>query len=282
MLEKAAYKIFGKLVNPYADYFDSLKQNLKKADMKSSIGEYLSLLLFFSLLSLILVMLFGSLFITTITVDVGYSYTLAIIAGLVTSVLVFIMGYYYPSIKAQGIQNRIDKSLPFAVFYMATSASSGVGATEIFRMISLRKGPIADDARRIYTNTKAMGMSLTDSIQKVASTTPSTMFADLLWGMISLITTGGNIQNYLSGKTKAFMNQYRRTLNDYSKTISLYTEIYITLIIVGSILFIVLIAIISPLGGGGVLFIQTFIVFFLIPLVSMGFIVLLKGISPME
>ena len=86
----------------------------------------------------------------------------------------------------------------------------------------------------------------------------------------------------MRGKTRTFMSQYRRSLNDYAKQISMYTEIYITLVIIGSLFFIVLISIISPLTGGGTLFIQTFLVFFFIPLVSMGFIVLLKGISPSE
>jgi flagellar protein FlaJ len=282
MFEKISYKIFGRLVTPYVDYFDSLKQNIKKAGIKIPVDVYFSLIAFSAFISLIFVILFGSIFITIIIPEVGYSYTLAIIAGLVTSTLVFVMGYYYPSIRAQGNKNKIDKALPFAVFYMATSSASGISATEIFRMLSLKKGPVAEDARKIYTNVRSMGMSLGDSIQRIAQKTPSPEFADLLWGMVSLITTGGDIQVYLSDKTKSFMNQYRRSLNDYAKAISLYTEIYITLIIVGSLLFIVLIAIISPIGGGGVLFIQTFIVFLLLPLVSIGFIVLLKGISPTE
>ena len=282
MFEKAAYKIFGKIITPYEDYFESLSQNMKKSGMKSTVGQYLSMTIFASLLSLLLITMFGSLFITLLLQEAGYSFTLSIIAGIVTSALVFAFGYYYPSLKAQGIKNKIDKGLPFAVFYMATSASSGVNTTEVFRMLSLRKGPISNEARRIYTNVRTMGMSLGDSIQRAALRTPSTDFADLLWGLNSLVTTGGDIQEYLAGKTKVFMNQYRRSLNDYAKTISLYTEVYITLIIVGSILFIVLIAIMSPLGIGGVLFIQVFITFFLIPLVSIGYIVLLKAISPTE
>ena len=127
-----------------------------------------------------------------------------------------------------------------------------------------------------------MGMNLSDALQKSATRSPSPQFADLLWGMISIITTGGDIERYLRGKTRAFMAQHRRSLNEYAKQISLYTEIYITLIIIGSLFFIILIAIISPLTGGATTLIQTFLVFFFIPLVSIGFIVLLKGISPSE
>jgi hypothetical protein len=83
------------------------------------------------------------------------------------------------------------------------------------------------------------------------------------------------------------MNIYRRALQDYSKMISFYTEIYITLMIVGSLFFIVLLAVMSPVGESAsgrasTLMLQTFLVFFFIPLVSIAFIVLLKAISPSE
>ena len=51
---------------------------------------------------------------------------------------------------------------------------------------------------------------------------------------------------------------------------------------VGSLFFIVLTAIMSPLGGMDILMLQTFVVFFLTPMVSVAFIVILKGSSPME
>jgi flagellar protein FlaJ len=125
-------------------------------------------------------------------------------------------------------------------------------------------------------------MDINTALQRAAVRSPSTKFAELLWGMVSILTTGGNLESYLRGRTKTAMAQYRRALNDYAKTIALYTEIYITLIIVGSLFFIILLAIISPLVGGNTLFLQTFLVFFFIPLVSVGFIMVLKGASPTE
>ncbi len=282
MLEKTAHKIFGGVAKRYADYFESLETSLKKSGMKTPIEEYFSLMLFCSILSFIIVMLLGSFFLTLILMDIGYAYTLSIIAGFVALGSVFLFGYYYPSIKTKDLQSKTDKSLPFAVFYMATSASSGVSPVEIFKILSLRKGVIAREAKKIYTDVKTMGMSIGDALQRAATSTPSKDFADLLWGLSSIITRGGDIEKYLSSETNVFMNKYRRTLNDYSKTVSLYSEIYITLIIVGSLLFTVLISIMAPMGGGGVLFIQTLIVFCVIPMVSIGFLFLIKSISPFE
>ncbi len=282
MFKRVAVKLFGSIVKTYVDYFDALKGNLRKARMMITINDYLSCLLFASLITFMVSVISVSVFVAFSIIDFAYSYTLGIIISIVFSGIVFFIGYYYPSIKGKSLQTQIERSLPFAVSYMATSASSGINPVEIFKMLSLKGGILGEEANRIYTNVVSMGMNLTAAIQRSATRSPSPQFSDLLWGMASIITAGGSLETYLRGKSKTFMSQYRRMLNDYARQITLYTEIYITLIIVGSLFFIILIAIISPITGMGVLPIQTFLVFLLIPAVSAGFIVLLKGISPME
>ncbi|MFH1977949.1 MAG: type II secretion system F family protein [Candidatus Aenigmatarchaeota archaeon] len=282
MLNKLAKSIFGGLVRPYLEYFDSLKGTLKKARMTTRLEEYVSAMVFWSFISFVISLVVSSVFITTALSQVGYAYTLAIIISIVVGGAVFFLGYFYPSIQAKELQSKIDRSLPFAIFYMTTSASSGINPVEIFRMLSLRGGLIGDESKKIYTNVKSLGMSLSASIQRAASVSPSTSFADLLWGMNAVITTGGDLESYLREKARSAMAQYLRSLNDYAKQISIYTEIYITLIIVGTLFFIILIAIIAPLIGISILFLQSFLVFFFVPLVSAGFIVILRSISPVE
>lgn len=290
MLKEIAFKLFGTITRPYVDYFDSLNRSLRRSMMRISLHEYLSEIVFLSFLTLMVSIIFGSIFITFLfpfEPTIFYTYTLSIIVSFIFAGIVFFIGYYYPSLKSKSIETQINRNLPFAVFYMATSASSGIMPLEIFRLLAAKGGTIGDEAGKIYNNVNSLGMSLNDSISKVAERTPSSQFADLLYGMSSTITTGGDLGKYLSGKAKSFMNLYRRALSDYSKMISFYTEIYITLMIVGSLFFIVLLAVMSPVGESSVgrastLMLQTFLVFFFIPLVSLGFIVLLKAISPSE
>jgi len=284
MLKSIARSIFGGLVEPYLDYFDSLKTSLKKSGNKTRIHDYVSLIVFASFLSFIIAII-GSVLIVTFTltsIGISYAYTLAIIVSFMIAGIVFFIGYYYPSLQARELQSKIDRTLPFAIFYMTTSASSGINPVEIFRLLSIRGGLIGEEAMKIYTNVKSLGMSLGVAIQKAASSTPSSTFADLLWGMNSVLTTGGDLEGYLKEKTRSAMAQYIRSLNEYAKQISLYTEIYITLVVVGTLFFIILIAIIAPLTGINSLFLQAFLVFCFIPLLSLGFIVILRGMSPSE
>ena len=282
MLERVAMRLFGRVVAPYLDSFESLKDQMRKARMGYSLHEYLALVLFSGFAGFAGSVIFLTVFIVLFIPALLYSYTLAILISLGIGGMVLFFGYSYPSFKAKGLANRIDRSLPFAVFYMATTASSGTQPVNLFKMLTLRGGPIGEEASRIYTTVQALGLDLHTALSRAAARSPSPTFAELLWGMTSILVTGGNLEEYLKNKTKTAMTQYRRALDDYAKQIALYTEIYITLIIVGSVFFIILIAIISPLIGGNTLFLQAFLVFFFIPLVSLGFIMLLKGSSPTD
>ena len=243
--------------------------------------EYLSMAMLFSTISFLVAVVAGSVLITVImSVQAAFSYTFSIIIAFLASGGTFIGFYWYPDIRSKGIETKIERDLPFAVASMTASASSGTHPVEIFKMLSYREGVLGEDARRIYRDVKMFGTDISSALVKVANRTPSLAWSELLWGMVSTMTTGGDVYKFLTDKTRDSMQQYRRMLESYSSQINFYTEIYITLIIVGTLFFIVLSSVMSPLVGD-ILLVQTFLVFFFVPCTSIGFIVLLKGLSPL-
>ncbi|MBL7206347.1 MAG: type II secretion system F family protein [Candidatus Aenigmarchaeota archaeon] len=282
MFEELSIKMFGSLFLPRLDYFDGLKNNLKKSRIRMPLYNYICTITFYSFpLVFAISMIAFSMLISIATGAVLYAVTLSVIISLAASLVTFLVGYYYPTVQISAVKKNVEKSLPFATMYMATSAHSGMNPVEIFRVLSMRGGVIGEEARTIYNNVKTMGMSLTRALQKSALKSPSTHFSDLLYGMVSVIASGGDLDLYLEEKTKTFFGNYKRSLNEYAKMVTLYAEIYITLIIIGTLFFIVLLSIMSPLVGGTLL-VQTFLVFILTPLISVAFIVLLKSSSPEE
>jgi len=121
-------------------------------------------------------------------------------------------------------------------------------------------------------------------MRKTASRTPSEEFKELLWGLDNVMTSGGNVGDFLHEKSKGFISEYSRKLEQYSKTLSVLIEIYLTLILVGSVFFVIITSLMSLLGGGGMgsylSFIQFLVIFVVMPFVSIGFIILLRTISP--
>ena len=280
MLEDICTSIFGRAVKPYLEYFEELKYKIKQAGMKYSVEGYISILLFASLITFTFAAMISFFLMTYVGGMDTYVITTSIIVGTWSSGAVFFLGYYYPTMKSSNIKNRIEKELPFSVIYMATAASSEINTEDLFKILSVREGYVGMECKKIYNGMHMLGMDPLTALTKAANRTPSSRFAELLWGIISVVGQGGNVGGYLTDKSKEFMGHYRRSLADYSKQISFYTEIYITLIIVGTLFFIVLSSIMSPLVGGDILIMQTFLVFVFIPLISVGFIVLLKGIYP--
>ncbi|UCD03134.1 MAG: type II secretion system F family protein [Candidatus Aenigmatarchaeota archaeon] len=282
MLKEWSVKLFGSLVSPYLDSFDPLEAKIKSSRLSYTLKEYLSVSFLFTLIAFIVSMLSGSTVVSLFTERAVFSYTFSIVMSVLASGCIFIFFYWYPSIKSNSIRTRIERDIPFAVASMTASASSGTHPTEIFKMMSIRRGIIGEDCKRIFRDAKMFGTDISSAMVKVANRTPSLAWSELLWGLVSVITTGGDMYRFLSEKTRDSMQQYRRMLEAYSRQINFYTEIYITLIIVGTLFFIVLSSVMSPLVGGNILLVQTFLVFFFVPLTSVGFIVLLKGLSPLR
>lgn len=281
-----AYSLFSQYITPYLDNFEGLRDDLKKSGMDYNLKEYLSI----SLLTIVIIFAleFPTMsFITglipafTPLMAVMFSFTISI--GL--CLIFFFFFYIYPSNKASSRKKELDYVLPFATIYLATM-SSGSPPISMFKVLGKFEefGEINKEAKRIVRDVELFGMNIRDALQKVASRSPSESFKDLLWGINSIIASGGDLTKFLHEKSSAYMEDYRRKLNEYSNSLSTIIEIYLTLVIVGSIFFVVMTSIMGLFGMSGlseVIVILHFVVTFLgLPLISIGFIYLIKSISP--
>ena len=263
--KKISYKLFSSWVEKYIPYFESLKPDLKKANIKISLREYLSLAFMTSILVFILE--FPFVFVITLFAP-GFS---------------VLMGFIF------SFSLSIVFTLPFATLYLATISGSNAPPKTIFKILSEFEdyGEISKEAKEISKNIDLFGMNVTDALKKAASKSPSEDFKELLWGINTTISSGGDLSSYLHEKATVFMQDYRRRMTEYSQRMSTMLEIYITLIIVGSIFFIVMSSMISAFGIGQsfveLVVVSQFLVIFLgLPLISIGFIILLKKMSPLS
>ncbi len=277
-----SYGLFSGFIRHLKPYFLDIKEDLRKANINYTLEEYLSIALFtttvtFVMEAMLLSFIFGLL--TTPLISV----ILALTLSTTISGLLFFLFYSYPTTASKSRGNKIKKILPFSVSYMATIAQSNVPPITIFKTISNFKeyGELTKEAENIVRDVELFGMTASAAIKKQAKITPSKDFRDILFSVNTIITSGGNLGTFLKEKSDELMNDYRRRIRKYSQDLSLYVEMYLTLIITGSIFFIVLSSIISTISAGlGTIMVQTFVVFILLPLLSIGFIILIKATSP--
>jgi len=279
-----AYKFFGPISKTIKPYFLDIKGDLQKANMGYTLEEYLSTTLFttaitFFLECVLLAFIFG--FLVTPLVALFLSLTLS---TTVSGLLLFLF-YTYPAASARNREGKIKKVLPFSISYMATIASARLSPIILFKTIAKFKeyGEISEEAKNITKDVDLFGMTFSSALKRRAKRTPSKDLRELLWGINSVIASGSDLMSYLNGKAEEFMTDYRRRIRKFSQDLSLIVEIYLTLIITGSIFFIVLSSIISAISPGlETVSIQTFVVFILLPIVSIAFIILIKSMSPTE
>ncbi|MFQ6020735.1 MAG: type II secretion system F family protein [Candidatus Aenigmatarchaeota archaeon] len=286
IFKKLSFRFFGRSLEPFVNYFDSIKQDLQKSDLDLSLTEYVYVTFFVMLLVFViefpLIVIITALTFKTAFLAFLFSFTLTILILLG----VFFLFYTYPSLVSNSRKKNIETNLPFATTYMATIASSGAPPPTMFKVLSQFKeyGEISKEAGKIHRDIEAFGMDLVGSLRKTASRTPSEELKELFWGLDTVLTTGGNLGDYLHEKSRTFIAEYRRRLQQFSRTLSLLIEVYLTIILVGSIFFVIMTALMSIFGGGEMnlmlSFVQFLVIFIVLPFVSIGFIFLLKTMSP--
>lgn len=286
MLERYAefcYQEIGGFALDYLDYFENLRPELSKANIDISLPEYVSMMVFSGVAaSIVTFFILGSMMalssgISGIILGLGFS----LIAGTAT----FLGLYLYPSILIRNRASKIRDSLPFATMYMSTLAGTGTSIQEIFEVLSEQEeyGEVAKEAERIDQDLETFGMDISEALRSAAERTPSEDFEELMWGMNHVITSGGSLREFLQERSRTLMNQYQRRVEEFSEQLSLLVEMYITIVIVGSIIFTSMSAVMSSFtsfSGDIIVSIQLGSIFFGLPLISAMFIIFVRGISP--
>lgn len=282
-------KVAGNIAATMEDLFRDLGNDLVLADMGYTLHEYLSMTFFSS--GLIFLVSAPSLSVIVGALNPTVS---GIIAGLITGLFVgvflavgtFIGFYTYPKAVIGKRRSDIKNNLPFATMYLSTIAGTGTPPSALFKMLGdfEEYGEISRESEKISRDIRTFGADETEAIRGAAQRTPSEEFKELLWGINSVITAGGDLRSFLQQKSKSFMTEYQRRLDKFTDTLSLLVEIYITLVIVGSVFLIIISTIMSAFGQSPLLIIsiQLFTIIVLLPIAAATFIIIVKGVSPLE
>ncbi|MAH43523.1 hypothetical protein CL614_07460 [archaeon] len=277
--------MFGKYAKTFKPYLSDVQKDIEKTKIGLTLEEYISVAIFTCILTFFIETIMLTLIFAIVINNVIFGIVLGIGLSIILTGIVIFLFYLYPSVVSGGREKNIDRMLPFAVSYLTALSSGSTEISSMFKTLgSFKKyGEISAEANTIARNIDMFGMTAVESIKRVAERTPSEGFKDLLFGINTVLVSGGDLMSYLDGKSNDLMADYRRTIRKYSNTLSLFVEIYLTLLITGSVFFIVLSSVISVISGGlGTVLLQTFVVFVLLPIISAGFILLIKSTSPTD
>lgn len=277
------YEQVGNYGLKYIDYFEGLRPQLIKAGIDVSLPEYVSMMFFTSAALGIASLIFFSLILLINSGIAGLF--MGIILGIVATAGSFLGLYLLPTIKMSDRASRIDDTLPFAIMYLSTLAGTGTSIAEMFSNLSKSEeyGELAKEAEKIHRDMEVFGMDITEALHKGAERSPSEDLEEVLWGMNHVLTTGGSLREFLNERAEALMDDYMRRVEEFSNQLGLLVQMYIIIVIVGSIIFTSMGVVMGTIGGintNTIVFIQLISVFVGLPLISGLFIILIDGISP--
>ena len=282
-----AFKIFHKLgIAKYlTPIFKSTKKMLHKAELYMPVEEYVAT----ALLTMTLITPFSLLLIRLILINmyemVPLVATVIATIGTIFFDLFILLGFLiYPEYKVDNIKRNIELNIPYATTHMATVAGTGVPIYLIFKIIGdfPEYGELAKQCRRIARNIEAFGYDTVSALSEVATETPSPSFKDLLWGVVSITRTGGDLREYLMDRARKYMDNQKNMESEYLDSLELMAELYTTLFVAGPVLVVVMATIMGSIGSLpiGLELIFPIFIYILMPIMAIGFMILIESSKP--
>ena len=279
--KKLSVRFFGKLGKKSVPAFSSLKPHLMGANLNVLLETWIAMIFMATTVayfaSLVALLALGSF----VQFDFMTFIYMVVFGPVMAASMVFLFFYVYPVQKSSSIRNSIDNNLPFALAHMSAIASSGIPPEFMFELLTGFKeyGEISRQAGLVVRNIKTFGMSSVNAIAEVAKRTPSPSFKQILAGIQSSIEKGGNLTEYLEQMSERALFEYRLKRENYTKTLSTYADFYTAVLISAPIMMIVVLGVMSVIGGDimgmaatDLIFLMTWLV---IPLVNILFIAFL-------
>jgi flagellar protein FlaJ len=283
-----AFQLFGAKTGRILPLFDDLDVRLQRSGLKVNFKAYISLTVFASILtSFVALAIIPCLAFILFRVPVLPAFLFGVGGGLFAFAFSIVGFYLYPVYRADKLKREIDDELPFTTGYMAILGSAGVSPEKIFHSLSSMSVPlvVSSEAKDIVRDISLFGRDVISALEAESVRTPSERFRELMEGLISTIHSGGNLPAYLREKSKQYMRLKRISLKKFSDTLSILSEFYVTILVTGPLLLVIMLAVMAMLGGGtlGVLspdLILNLLTYIGIPLASIMFLIILDAISP--
>ncbi|MBM3228541.1 hypothetical protein FJZ20_01495 [Candidatus Pacearchaeota archaeon] len=243
--------------------FRYIERDIIKSNLKFVPAAYLSAVFFttslFALIGFVLAIFFlffdiSSLapFVSRMTESLASRFFKIIWVLFGLPIIAFLAGYLYPSLERKALENKINAELPFATIHMSSISGSMVDPTKIFDIIvatgeypSLEKEFI-----KLKNEINIYGYDLVTVLRNRAFNSPSKKLSDLLNGLATTITTGGNLPDFFEKRAQNLLFDYRLDMEKQARSSETFMDIYISVVIAAPMILMLLLMMMRISGLG--------------------------------
>jgi len=286
------YRILGDFPSRFFPLTGMLKASLERAHMRMSYIVYVSSMIFWGIVALLASAAIGTPLILTLNTLLNLQLqTIQLIEYLVgipltAMIIVIVIFMYYPMYKADAIKNELDKNLVYIVNFMGILAGSGMTTEDIFSALADtgKTYKVAESAESVVRDIGLFGKDIITAMDAESEITPSKKYSKVLVGLLGINKSGGDLKQYFAETAEHEMEVRRRELTGIVNKLGLAAEIYTTIGVAFPIILIVLLSLMGIFGGevaGGLgpVQIMTLMTYLLFPLMSVGVILLIDGMT---
>lgn len=214
------------------------------------------------------------------SLEVALTYTIPVITTLLGYFIYHYLGVIN-TIKERA--KKIDRTIPYAVNYMAAMASAEVSPAEIFRGMATQDiyGEIQKEAEKIARDIDLLGMDLMSVLKRAIIRSPSDKWAEFLQGTITTSSSGGSLKKYFELRAEEYMRDARLLLQQDLQSLGVMAESFVTVVVAAPLFLIIIMAVMAMLGDKAGEEFLLLIVGLMIPVMQVVFAVFLKDAAKM-
>ncbi len=279
--------LFLGLRNLSPSLFERMKNNVERADIKMLPETYFSISIALSIIMILAGYVFSKIEIALLGLSGVTAIMTTIMLPLIFCIGTFTLFYMYPVQRISNKKRSIDSNLPFALNHMAAIASSGVPPEKAFEMLSEFKeyGSVSIESKKLVERIKIFGEDITTAMKEISRSTPSKKLKDLLYGMLTVIESGGNLREYLNEMAQLMLFNYKLERKKYLEALSTYADIYTAILIVAPLFLVSIMTVMniipgSRFAGANLDTLMKLGIYVLIPLLNTAFLIFISITQP--
>ncbi|MCE7744585.1 MAG: hypothetical protein GPJ52_05565 [Candidatus Heimdallarchaeota archaeon] len=285
---RIAYVRFGKYMERLLPRFSELGLTLRKAGMDISLRMYLSTAFMTTFIAIFVGFPAGIGIFYAINLEFNTNVWLgALVVGILVPIVVMLGFYIYPSYVSSNRKRALESSLPTASSFLAAMASAGVAPDKAFLALANEniRLEVAKEAEKITRNIEILGYDLLTAMEFAAENSPSKVYSAFLEGLVSVVTSGGDMTAYLTNETKSLMRDKIREEKEFIEGLGVIAELFLVIGVVTPIFFVIMLAVLAIMATGASdqgTILMTLLTYVLIPVGMTVIIVLIDGMQPTE
>lgn len=305
-LKTTPFILLGEKIRDRKEEYRGLRYSLKQARIPMSYEMYISNALFYSGLIGLIGGIIGAIIayvvisivglperLTNMTFNPEYAWILQfrdvsvtlfiiIFLAVIFGGIVYMLYIIYPRFLSGERTGSINSNLPYAVTFMYALSRGGMNIIEIMRALSRSEdtyGEVAKEMDVILRDMDYFGSDLRTALHNICEVTPSNKFRDLMYNLLTIIDSGGDVSKYFKDKSEQYLNSAKIEQKGFLETLALIAESYVTAFVAGPLFIIILGVMMSVMGSGSDSMIYA-IIYGMIPIGSMMFVVMIDIMTP--